>query len=89
MTQTQMVLQRLMASPNEWVRMTELGRFAGCWAVHSRIADCRRAGNRIENHKTKVDGKTHSYYRLLVTEDELDNWNDQQTESCYAQTPQN
>ena len=54
-----------LARPGEWLSMTELGRAIGAWAVHSRVADCRRKfGMTIEN-KTEVNresGQRFSYY---------------------------
>ena len=66
-TQARSILARLEQSPNEWVAMTELGKYAGCWAVHSRIAEIReKYGRTVENRCHKVEGRTHSFYRLVV-----------------------
>lgn len=65
-TQTQAILARLEQTPGEWVSMTELGSVAGCWAVHSRIAEIRKGGRDVKNKCHKVEGKKHSFYRLVV-----------------------
>lgn len=66
-TQTKAILSRLEMSPGEWVAMTELGKFAGCWAVHSRIAEIRtKHGRKVDNRTERVNGKCHSYYRLIA-----------------------
>jgi hypothetical protein len=66
-TQAQAILSRLEMSRGEWVAMTELGKYAGCWAVHSRIAEIRtKHGRKVENKTKRVEGKTHSYYRLIA-----------------------
>lgn len=50
--------------PN-WVEMPDLWRVSGAMAVHSRIADLRKAGMNIEN-KREVRGRiVHSFYRLV------------------------
>lgn len=59
------VLAALEARRGEWVPMTTLGDVAGCWAVHSRCADLRKLGYRIENRRERVGGKVHSFYRLV------------------------
>jgi len=64
MTQNDTIAETLLARRGEWVPMTQLGRAAGCWAVHSRIADLRKRGMQIENRKEKRKGKVHSSYRL-------------------------
>jgi hypothetical protein len=43
-TQAQLILARLEETPGEWVAMTDLGYTAGCWAVHSSIAEIRKGG---------------------------------------------
>lgn len=58
------ILAALRAEAGQWVSMTTLGAIAGCWAVHSRCADLRKLGYRIENRRERRDGKVHSFYRL-------------------------
>lgn len=65
MSKNEIILNALEKSGG-WVPMTSLGNFAGCWAVHSRIADLRRKGHQILNRlEVTKDGKKLSYYRLL------------------------
>lgn len=59
------ILAALQARPGEWVPMTTLGEVAGCWAVHSRCADLRKLGYRVENRRERRDGQVHSWYRLV------------------------
>lgn len=67
-SQTEKLREMFLAQPGEWRSMTELGKAIGAWAVHSRVADCRRKfGMNIEN-KTVMDrdsGQRFSYYRYL------------------------
>ena len=66
------ILTRLQAARefNGWVPMPILSDVSGAYAVHSRIAELRRRGHRIENKVTRQqDGKRLSWYRM-VTEGE-------------------
>ena len=64
------ILAYMRARKGQWIPMVELGALVGAWAVHSRIADCRRtikaeeASERIRNRTTRKDGKCHSFYIL-------------------------
>lgn len=51
----------------EWVAMTDLWRESGAFAVHSRIADLRKRGLRID-HRNEIqpDRSIHSFYRLTA-----------------------
>jgi len=58
---------RLMASPGQWVAMTELWQVSGAFAVHSRVSDLRRSGMVIEQkNEHRADGTIHSFYRVMV-----------------------
>lgn len=65
-TQTEKLRALFLASPGQWLSMIWLGRIIGAWAVHSRVADCRRRFQmNIENRKELKDGKSNSFYRYL------------------------
>lgn len=64
-TQCAAILRRLIEAKGEWVEMPELARVSGAYAVHSRIADLRKAGWPIPPPKLTRKGRTVcSYYRL-------------------------
>lgn len=67
-SQAEKLRELFLARPGEWLSMVELGQAIGAWAVHSRVADCRRRWNmRIEN-KTELDpitGRRLSSYRFV------------------------
>jgi hypothetical protein len=44
--------------------MPDLARIAGGYAVHSRIAELRKRGRRIESMQERCGRKVWSYYRL-------------------------
>ena len=52
----------------DWVPMPDLARIAGGYAVHSRIADLRKRGHRIDWMQERKPGtrKVWSYYRLSL-----------------------
>lgn len=67
------ILQRLRATPGEWVSEPELLLLSGSHAVHARIGDLRKRGSRegfaIHNRCERVvreDGspQIHSSYRI-------------------------
>lgn len=64
-TQNERVLLALQETPGEWVPMPALVRASGAYAVHSRVADLRRAGHRIDHRNRWNDGTCCSEYRLL------------------------
>ena len=64
-TQNERVLHCLQEHAPSWVAMPVLWRASGAMAVHSRIADLRKAGHHIEQHSERKDGVVHSSYRLL------------------------
>lgn len=64
-SQSAAILAALQASPGVWIAMPELSRLSGSYNVHSRIADLRRRGHRVE-HRNVHRGRTiFSSYRLL------------------------
>jgi hypothetical protein len=71
-SQSDRILARLQATPNQFVAMPELARIGsdkptGFCMVHSRIADLRRAGHDVEHRGTGG----FSEYRLVVGEVDL------------------
>ena len=60
-------LQAEVGSWNKgWVSMPALVAYSGAYAVHSRIAELRRRGHRIENWiEQRDDGTRLSWYRLV------------------------
>lgn len=64
-TQCALILTALQARSGEWVPMPDLVAVSGSYVVHSRISDLRQAGHQIEHKNDWVDGKCHSFYRLL------------------------
>jgi hypothetical protein len=64
-TQCEAILRALQAREGEWVPMPILARYAGAYAVHSRIADLRRRGHRIEHKNEHAGRRIYSFYRIL------------------------
>jgi biotin operon repressor len=62
-TQNARVFDLLLRNHGQWVAMPDIATHAGCYAVHSRIADLRAQGHQIE---CKIIGvrPRHSFYRL-------------------------
>ena len=60
------ILAELELHAGEWVAMPRLVLCSGAYAVHSRIADLRKRGHRIEQRNERPKGKKsiHSFYRL-------------------------
>jgi hypothetical protein len=65
-SQCAIILTRLLDTPNEWVEMPELCRISDSLNAHSRIADLRKRGHTIENKTETINGKKHSFYRLVA-----------------------
>ncbi len=63
-TQNQLVLEHLAKHHNEWVAMPELVAVSGSFNIHSRIAELRTLGHRIE-HLPEGSKPRRSYYRLV------------------------
>ena len=67
-SQAEKLRELFQAQPGQWISMTDLGRAIGAWAVHSRVADCRRKfGMNIENKTVlnRESGQRFSYYRFI------------------------
>ena len=58
------ILGMLMSRRGQWVAMPDLARIAEGYAVHSRIAELRKRGHRIEAMQERCGRKVWSYYRL-------------------------
>ena len=70
MTQNERILERLKTTPNKWIPMPELaeigsGKRFGFCMVHSRISELREKGHVIEHSQERIDGQTHSFYRII------------------------
>jgi hypothetical protein len=64
LSQCARILAELESKRGQWVPMPDLARIAGGFAVHSRIADLRARGHRIEAMQDRRGRKVWSYYRL-------------------------
>ena len=64
-TQNDRILTRLCQAVGEWVSLPDLVACSGAYAVHSRVADLRKAGYVIEQESVRRAGKVHSFYRLV------------------------
>lgn len=72
-SQSGIIYKTLKKRIGKWVSMVDLGNKAGCWAVHSRIADIRKyvkpSGMEVLNEvRVSDDGKSHSFYMLKGVE---------------------
>ena len=63
-SQCDRILAELESKRGQWVPMPDLARIAGGYAVHSRIADLRKRGHRIEAMQERRGRKVWSYYML-------------------------
>lgn len=59
------LIDYMLARRGRWIPMPELVDHLGSYCIHSRAADARKLGYDIENRRERVDGKVHSYYRLV------------------------
>lgn len=60
------ILAALRERAGQWVPMPDLWRASKAMAVHSRVADLRKAGHIIAQQSTRApDGTCHSCYKLL------------------------
>lgn len=66
-SQCQRILTLLQERLGEWVAMPELVRASGSYVVHSRIADLRARGHRVEHRNERKGRMVHSSYRLTTT----------------------
>ncbi len=65
-SQSSVILEILIALRGKWVSMPDLVEASKGYAVHSRIAELRKAGHVIENKvERRADGKRVSRYRLV------------------------
>jgi len=63
-TQCGAILARLEAAGGDWVPMPNLAHDSGAFAVHSRVAELRKRGHRIEQRSDRHGRRVLSYYRL-------------------------
>ena len=63
-SQCERILGMLMSHRGQWVAMPDLARIAEGYAVHSRIAELRARGHRIESMQDRRGRKVWSFYRL-------------------------
>lgn len=70
LSQCNLILARLLhLTPADqirdgWVPLPDLVAACGGYAVHSRVADLRRAGHEIDQQSLRRARKVHSFYRL-------------------------
>lgn len=64
-SQCAVILGVLCANPGRWVPMPKLAQAAGCYAVHSRIADLRKRGHTIEHRNEWAGRVCRSSYRIV------------------------
>ncbi|NBW20942.1 MAG: hypothetical protein EBR82_74575 [Caulobacteraceae bacterium] len=64
LSQCDRILAALESKRGHWVAMPDLARIAGGYAVHSRIAELRTRGHRIESMQERRGRKVWSFYRL-------------------------
>ena len=69
-TQCAAILRELEANQGNWVPMPRLYECSGAFAVHSRIADLRKAGHTITNQRrTALTGRVFISEYMLVKEE--------------------
>jgi hypothetical protein len=64
LSQCARILAALESKRGQWVPMPDLACVAQGFAVHSRIAELRKQGHRIEAMQERQGRKVWSYYRL-------------------------
>lgn len=64
-SQADRILEALRLAAGGWVQMPGLVRASGAYAVHSRIADLRKRGLRIEQESVNRGRQVYSFYRLV------------------------
>jgi biotin operon repressor len=64
LSQNDLVLQLLHQNRGQWVSLPDLAEHMKGYAVHSRVANLRKMGSRIENRIEQRDGVKKSFYRL-------------------------
>jgi hypothetical protein len=71
-TQIDAIKILLLSRPNQWIPMPVISEYTKqrcdeqSFVIHSRIAELRDRGWIIENKMPRENGKTSSYYRLIV-----------------------
>lgn len=63
-SQCDRILAELKSKQGHWVAMPNLARIAEGYAVHSRIAELRKRGHRIESMQDRRGRKVWSFYKL-------------------------
>ena len=63
-SQCDRILERIKQTPGEWVPMPVLVKVSGSYVIHSRIADLRARGHRIDHRNKIIHRQCHSEYRL-------------------------
>lgn len=63
-SQCALILTLLTERAGEWVPMPEIGKCSGASVVHSRIAELRAKGFRIDNRVDRTCRPKKSFYRL-------------------------
>lgn len=68
LSQCDAILAMLKHKVGQWVPMPDLASVAGAYAVHSRIAELRKRGHRIDSRQERMPGtrRVWSYYRLVL-----------------------
>lgn len=64
LSQADRILAKLREAAGGWVQMPQLVQASGAYAVHSRIADLRKRGLRIEQESVNRGRLVFSFYRL-------------------------
>lgn len=64
-SQSDLILRELQATPGQWVPMPRLCEVSGAYAVHSRVADLRKQGHNIEWSGKRMGNAVFSFYRII------------------------
>lgn len=67
LSQCDIILAALQRAAGRWVDLPALHAASGSMAVHSRIADLRARGLRIDQRNQRHGRMIHSQYRLIIT----------------------
>jgi hypothetical protein len=71
LSQNDIILRELQESSPSWVGLPRLMEISGSAAVHSRIADLRGRGHKIDHENDRSgDGRYISRYRFIFDETE-------------------
>ena len=66
LSQTDKLINYLHMAEGQWVGLPTLVSVCGGFAIHSRASDAKRRGVNIENRVENINGKKHSFYRILA-----------------------